>query len=64
MISIKLNNTTIAEVECVESLEGLQQIVCGKLVSWDELWLFFTVIMLASLECLGKLIFMYLLFST
>lgn len=32
-LTIKLNNTTIAEVNCVQSVEGLQQIVCEKLVS-------------------------------
>lgn len=31
-ISIKLNNTTIAEVDSVQSVEVLQQIVCEKLV--------------------------------
>lgn len=32
-IAIKLNNTTLAEVDTVESIACLQQIVCAKLVS-------------------------------
>lgn len=32
-IAIKLNNTTLAEVDSVQSIECLQQIVCEKLVS-------------------------------